>query len=199
MSGLGAVTGEDGKTRCPWGATDEMLREYHDTEWGVPVVGEQALYERIMLEAFQAGLSWRIVLSKREGFRAAFANFDPDRVAEFTDADLERLTENPEIVRNRQKITAARTNARAVIALRDHESGGLENFVAAYRPITTPEPLTTGEIPTSSPDSKALSTALRKQGFSFVGPTGMYALMEAIGMLDTHLVDCFRRGVGRKD
>jgi DNA-3-methyladenine glycosylase I len=195
MTGAKVVTGEDGLARCPWGATDQLLRDYHDSEWGVPVAGEQALFERIMMEAFQAGQSWRIVLAKREGFRAAFANFDPDEVAALTDEDLERLAGDAAIVRNRQKIAATRTNALATIALRDHESGGLEKFVAAHRPAESPAPRTTADVPTSSDDSKALAKALRKQGFVFVGPTGMYALMEAIGMVDTHLTGCFRRGV----
>ena len=141
---------------------------------------------------FQAGLSWATILRKRPAFRAAFHNFHPDIVADFTEADVERLLQDPGIVRNRLKIRAAITNAKAVIALRSE--GGLVDFVWSFRPADTPQPLMHADIPTQSPESVALSKALRKKGFSFVGPTTMFALMEAIGMVDTHLVDSHRRG-----
>ena len=186
------ITGDDGLERPPWAATDPMLREYYDTEWGLPVRDEQGLYERISLEAFQAGLSWATILRKRPAFRAAFRNFDPDAVAEFGPADVERLMLDAGIVRNRLKIEAAITNARATVALRD--DGGLVAFVWQFQPASTPSPTSHEQIPTTSPESIALSKALRKRGFVFVGPTTMYALMEAIGMVDTHLVDSHRRG-----
>ena len=184
--------GEDGLARPAWASVDPLLREYYDTEWGLPVRDEQGLYERISLEGFQAGLSWATILRKRPAFRAAFHDFHPDTVAAFTEADVERLLQDPGIVRNRLKIRAAITNAKATIALRSER--GLVDFVWSFQPAATPRPLTHDEVPTQSPESVALSKALRKKGFSFVGPTTMFALMEAIGMIDTHLVDSHRRG-----
>jgi DNA-3-methyladenine glycosylase I len=186
------VLGEDGLARPAWAATDPLLREYYDTEWGMPVRDERGLYERISLEAFQAGLSWATILRKRPAFRAAFCDFDPEAVAAFTPADVERLLADPGIVRNRLKIAAAITNAQATIALRP--DGGLVDFVWSFRPSDTPRPYTLAEIPTQTPQSLALSKALRKRGFAFVGPTTMFALMEAIGIVDTHLLDSHRRG-----
>ncbi|MET4136429.1 DNA-3-methyladenine glycosylase I [Pseudarthrobacter sp. PvP090] len=188
----GPVIGDDGLARPAWAAVDPMLRDYYDAEWGLPVRDEQGLYERISLEGFQAGLSWAIVLRKRPAFRAAFHNFHPETVAAFTDVDVERLLLDAGIVRNRLKIRAAITNAQATIALRD--DGGLAEFVWGFQPDSTPEPRTHEDIPTTSAESIALSKALRKRGFAFVGPTTMYALMEAIGMIDTHLLDSHRRG-----
>jgi DNA-3-methyladenine glycosylase I len=188
----GSMTGDDGLARPPWASVDPLLREYYDTEWGLPVRDEQGLYERICLEGFQAGLSWATILRKRPAFRQAFHDFQPDAVAAFTEADVERLLQDPGIVRNRLKIRAAIANARATVALR--EQGGLVDFVWRFQPETTPHPVTHSDIPTQSPESVALSKALRKQGFSFVGPTTMFALMEAIGMIDTHLLDSHRRG-----
>jgi DNA-3-methyladenine glycosylase I len=188
----GTIVGNDGLARPPWAAVDALLQEYYDTEWGMPVRDEQGLFERISLEAFQAGLSWATILRKRPAFRSAFRNFQPDAVAAFTDDDVERLMLDAGIVRNRLKIRAAITNARATIALRNE--GGLVDFVWSFQPDVTPSPLTHGEIPTTSAESIALSKALRSKGFAFVGPTTMYALMEAIGMIDTHLVDSHRRG-----
>lgn len=190
--GNGTFLGEDGLARPAWAATDPLLRHYYDTEWGLPVRDEQGLYERISLEAFQAGLSWATILRKRSAFRAAFHNFHPETVAAFTEADVERLLLDPGIVRNRLKIKAAITNAQATIDLR--ADGGLVDFVWSFKPASTPEPRTPAEIPTTSPESVALSKALRRRGFVFVGPTTMYALMEAIGLIDTHLVGSHRRG-----
>jgi DNA-3-methyladenine glycosylase I len=186
-----AVEGDDGLLRCPWGNA-AALRDYHDTEWGLPVAGEQALFERLSLEGFQAGLSWLTILNKRARYREVFHGFDVDRVAAMTDDDLERLLGDAGIVRNRAKIWAARTNARATIDLR--ADGGLEAFVESFAPEVTPTPATTAELPGLSPESLALSRALKKRGFAFVGPTTMYALMEATGIVDTHLTGCFRRG-----
>lgn len=186
------VLGPDGLARPTWAATDPMLQRYYDTEWGMPITDEQGLYERISLEAFQAGLSWAIILRKREGFRAAFHDFHPETVAAFTEADVDRLVGDTGIVRNRMKILAAITNAKATIALRGE--GGLSDFVWSFKPGETPRPESYAEIPTTSPESIALSKALRKKGFAFVGPTTMFALMEAIGMVDTHLLSSHRRG-----
>jgi DNA-3-methyladenine glycosylase I len=188
----GTITGTDGLARPPWAATDPLLREYYDTEWGMPVRDEQGLFERISLEGFQAGLSWATILRKRPAFRAAFNNFEPDAVAAFTDDDVERLMLDAGIVRNRLKIRSAITNANATIALRNE--GGLVDFVWSFQPNVTPTPQSHADIPTTSPESIALSKALRGKGFAFVGPTTMHALMEAIGMIDTHLVDSHRRG-----
>ncbi len=187
----GPVIGEDGIARCPWAVGEN--RPYHDDEWGRPVQGEAAVFERLTLEAFQSGLSWLIILRKRPAFREAFSGFDLETVAAYDDARLAALMEDASIVRNRQKIEAARTNARAAIALR--ERGGLEDFVWSFRPDATPAPETTEQLPTTSPESLALSKALKKAGFTFVGPTTMHALMEAIGIVDTHLVGCHRRGI----
>jgi DNA-3-methyladenine glycosylase I len=192
MDPQGIIIGDDGLARPVWASTDPLLREYYDTEWGLPVRDEHGLYERISLEAFQAGLSWVTILRKRPAFRAAFADFNPDTVAAFTEDDVERLLQDPGIVRNRLKIRAAVTNAQATIALRDE--GGLVDFVWQFQPSATPTPLTYADVPTQSPESVALSKALRKKGFAFVGPTTMFALMEAIGMVDTHLLDSHRRG-----
>ncbi|MCG8655217.1 DNA-3-methyladenine glycosylase I [Yimella sp. NH-Cas1] len=188
----GIVIGEDGLARPAWASVDPMLRDYYDTEWGTPVRDEQGMYERISLEAFQAGLSWATILRKRSAFRAAFDGFDPERVARYGEAEIDRLMADAGIVRNRAKILAAITNANATIRLRD--KGGLAEFVWSFQPSETPAPRTFAEIPSKSPESLALSKALRKEGFAFVGPTTMYALMEAIGIIDTHLVGSHRRG-----
>ena len=188
----GTVLGEDGLARPAWAATDPLLREYYDTEWGMPVRDEQGMYERLSLEAFQAGLSWATILRKRPAFREAFDGFDPEAVARYGDEDVQRLMADAGIVRNRAKILAAITNARATLALR--EKGGLAEFVWSFQPEETPRPLTLAEIPTTSPASRALSKALKKEGFAFVGPTTMFALMEAVGILDTHLLGSHRRG-----
>ena len=186
------LVGEDGLARCPWAGSTPDYLAYHDTEWGVPVRGEQALYERLTLEAFQSGLSWRTILLKRESFRAAFADFDADTVAAYGPPDVDRLMADAGIVRNRRKVDAAIANARATVALR--EQGGLEAFIWGFRPEPGPAPRTTADIPTTSPESLALSKALKKAGFAHVGPTTMYALMQAIGLVDDHLVGCHRRG-----
>ena len=186
------IIGDDGLARPAWASSDPLLREYYDQEWGLPVTDEQGLYERICLEGFQAGLSWATILRKRPAFRSAFEGFNPDAVALFTAADVERLMQDPGIVRNRMKILATIKNAQATVALR--QEGGLVDFVWQFRPASTPRPVVHTDVPTQSEESVALSKALRKKGFSFVGPTTMFALMEAIGMVDTHLVDSHRRG-----
>lgn len=188
----GVVRGDDGLARPAWAVTDPLMREYYDTEWGLPVRDEQGLFERISLEAFQAGLSWATILRKRPAFRLAFDGFAPDVIAGYTELDVERLMADAGIVRNRLKVNATITNAKATIALREH--GGLVDFVWSFQPTVTPEPRSFAEVPTQSAESVALSKALRSRGFAFVGPTTMFALMEAVGIVDTHLLDSHRRG-----
>ncbi|MGZ5417174.1 MAG: DNA-3-methyladenine glycosylase I [Nocardioides sp.] len=186
------VVGEDGLARPSWAASDPLLMSYYDTEWGMPVRDEQGLFERISLEAFQSGLSWATILRKRPAFREAFDGFAPDVVGGYDERDVERLMADAGIVRNRRKIEATITNARATVRLR--EDGGLVDFVWSFQPSETPAPTAYAEVPTTSPESVALSKALRGKGFTFVGPTTMFALMEAVGIVDTHLVDSHRRG-----
>jgi DNA-3-methyladenine glycosylase I len=168
------------------------MRAYHDTEWGVPVTGEAAHLERLTLEAFQSGLSWRTILLKRPAFREAFAGFDADRIAAYDERDVVRLMADAGIVRNLAKVNAALTNARATVALRD--VGGLAGLIEAHRPEHPSAPQSTDDVPTRTAESLALSKALKKAGFAFVGPTTMYALMEAIGIVDDHLAGCHRHG-----
>ncbi len=186
------VIGDDGLARPTWAATDPLLRDYYDTEWGMPVRDETGLFERLSLEAFQSGLSWATILRKRPAFRAAFDGFDPDTVAAYDEHDVARLMADAGIVRNLRKIEATITNARATVALRD--DGGLVDLVWSFKPDRTPAPSSYADVPTTSPESKALAKALRARGFVFVGPTTMFALMEAVGIVDTHLVDSHRRG-----
>ena len=186
------VIGEDGLARPSWAASDPLLMSYYDTEWGMPVRDEQGLFERISLEAFQSGLSWATILRKRPAFREAFDGFAPDVVGQYDERDVERLMADAGIVRNRRKIEATITNARATVRLR--EDGGLVDLVWSFQPAETPAPTSYAEVPTTSPESVALSKALRGKGFTFVGPTTMFALMEAVGIVDTHLVDSHRRG-----
>ena len=194
MSGPGIIVGDDGLARPVWASVDPLLRDYYDTEWGMPVRDERGMFERLCLEAFQSGLSWATILRKRPAFREAFAGFDPAAVAEFGDPDVERLMADAGIVRNRAKVLATITNARATLALRDDPEGDLAAFVWSFRPADTPRPYSHADVPTTSPESLALSKALKRKGFTFVGPTTMFALMEAVGIVDTHLVGCHRRG-----
>lgn len=190
MSAL--VVGEDGLARCPWAGSTPDYLAYHDTEWGVPVRGEQGLYERLTLEAFQSGLSWLTILRKREAFRNAFARFDPEKVAAFDDADRSRLMADASIVRNRLKIDAAITNARAVVGLRD--AGGLDELFWSFAPAGHVRPTSPHDLQATSAESKALAKALKRAGFVFVGPTTMYAAMQACGVVDDHLEGCHRAG-----
>lgn len=189
---VNAIVCDDGLKRPPWAVSNALLRKYYDSEWGMPVRDERGLFERISLEAFQSGLSWLIVLQKRDALREAFSNFEPDVVAKFDASDIARLLADTGIIRNREKIDATINNAQAVIELRS--DGGLAEFIWSFKPSATPAPRTLAEIPTTSVESIALSKALRKRGFKFVGPTTMFALMEAAGIVDTHLVDSHRRG-----
>jgi DNA-3-methyladenine glycosylase I len=189
---LDLVVGDDGLARPAWASEDLLLKAYYDSEWGMPVRDERGIFERISLEAFQGGLSWTTILRKRPAFRAAFHDFDPDMVAAYSEEDIQRLLSDSGIIRNVAKINATINNALSVIRLR--EEGGLVDFVWSFNPATTPEPKVYTDIPTSTEDSLALSNALRAKGFKFVGPTNMYALMEAIGIVDTHLLGSHRRG-----
>jgi DNA-3-methyladenine glycosylase I len=186
----GAVAGPDGRLRCPWGLSTPDYVAYHDEEWGRPVHGDQAIFERLCLEAFQSGLSWLTILRKRENFRKAFAGFDIPAVAAFTDADRDRLLMDAGIVRNRAKINAAITNARAALALGD----GLSDLVWSYAdPEPRPAPRTLADLPAQTPASTALAKDLRKRGFVFTGPVTVYAAMEACGVVNDHLEACFAR------
>lgn len=187
------VVGEDGLARCPWSLDHPLNTRYHDTEWGVPVRSERGLFERLTLEAFQSGLSWLTILKKREGFRAAFAGFEVDTVAAFTDEDHARLMEDASIVRNRLKIAAAITNARAIAALRGH--GGIAELIWAHRPAPAPAFAHLSELPAKDEVSAALAKDLKRNGLVFAGPTTCMALMQAAGLVDHHLEGCHRRGV----
>ncbi len=188
----GAVIGEDGIARCPWAGGPGLMRDYHDTEWGMPVRGESAVFERLTLEAFQSGLSWSTILNKRPAFREVFDGFDVDRIAVYDGAKRDALLADARIVRNRLKVDATITNARATIELRDDI--GLEQLVNGFKPDHPHAPTQLSEVVATTPESVALSKELKKRGFVFVGPTTMHALMEAIGLVDTHLVGCHRRG-----
>jgi DNA-3-methyladenine glycosylase I len=194
VPGSGLVVGADGLARPLWASVDPLLRDYYDTEWGMPVRDERGMFERLSLEAFQSGLSWATILRKRPAFRAAFHGFDPQVVAAYGEADVERLLADAGIVRNRAKVAATVTNARATLALRDDPEGDLAEFVWSFRPADTPRPVDATDVPTTSAESVALSRALKRKGFVFVGPTTMYALMEAVGIVDTHLLGSHRRG-----
>ena len=178
--------------RC-WPTSDPLYIAYHDDEWGRPVRDEHRLLERLCLEAFQSGLAWITILRKRENFRAAFAGFDPQAVARFGEADVERLMGDAGIVRNRAKIEATIANARATVAL--HEAGEtLDALLWSYAPLETPPPpRTLHDMPAMTPDSKALARELKRRGFRFVGPTTAYALMQATGIVNDHVADCIVR------
>ena len=186
MDDHGVTIGADGLARCPWAGSDPLYQRYHDEEWGREVRGEDALFERICLEAFQSGLAWITILRKREGFRAAFAGFEIAKVAEFGEEDVVRLLADAGIVRNGAKINAAVTNARAALAL----DGGLTDLIWSHAPAKRKRPRSTQEIPATTPESIALAKSLKKLGFAFVGPTTSYALMQACGLVDDHLLAC---------
>jgi DNA-3-methyladenine glycosylase I len=188
----GLMVDDSGVARCGWAGTSPDYMAYHDDEWGVAVHGETRLYERLTLEAFQSGLSWLTILRKREGFRAAFAGFDPEKVAAFSDDDFERLMADSSIVRNRLKIRAAINNARAVVSLRDQ--GGLDELLWSFAPMDRDRPRTPAEVPSSTVESTALAKLLKRKGFIFVGPTTLYATMQACGLVDDHLAGCERGG-----
>ncbi|MER5870404.1 DNA-3-methyladenine glycosylase I [Streptomyces sp. NPDC002044] len=188
----GVVAGPDGGPRCPWGLSTPDYVAYHDTEWGRPVHGDDALYERLCLEAFQSGLSWLTILRRREGFRAAFASFEIAKVAEFGPADAARLLADEGIIRNRAKIEATLANAKV---LAGWEPGELDTLIWSYAPEKPgPAPRSTADVPAVTPASTALAKALKKADIRFVGPTTAYALMQACGLVDDHLADCVSRG-----
>jgi DNA-3-methyladenine glycosylase I len=185
----GAVAGPDGRLRCPWGVSAPEYVAYHDEEWGRPVRGDREIFERLCLEAFQSGLSWLIILRKRENFRKAFAGFDLPAVAAFTQADVDRLLADAGIVRNRAKINAAINNARAALELPE----GLSELFWSYAQPAPPAPRTLADLPAQTPASAALAKELRKRGFVFTGPVTVYAGMQACGLVNDHLEACFAR------
>ncbi len=183
----------DGRTRCEWPGTDPLYLSYHDREWGVPERDDRALFEKLLLDGFQAGLSWITILRKRENFRRAFDGFDPERIARYRKARRERLLADPGIVRNRQKVEASVANAKAYLALREDLgsfSGFLWSFVGGAPIVHNRR--STADLPARSPESEAMSKALAARGFKFVGPTIVYAFMQATGMVNDHLTGCFR-------
>src|SRR5690554_2697248 len=183
------IGGADGRMRCAWAGTDAEYRRYHDEEWGVPLHGDRALFEKMSLEGFQAGLAWITILRKRPRFREVFAGFDPRVVARFGPDDIERLIADAGIIRNRAKIEATISNARLVTEM---APGELDAFMWSFAPATWPRPTSFAEVRATTPESDALSKALRKRGFRFVGPTTMYALMQSAGMVDDHVEGCWR-------
>jgi DNA-3-methyladenine glycosylase I len=181
--------GDDGVARCAWVGDDAEYRRYHDEEWGTPLHGDRALYEKLSLEGFQAGLSWITILRKRPRFREVFAGFDPVAVAEFGDDDVERLMGDPGIIRNRAKIVATISNARLVSEM---DAGELDTFMWSFAPTSWPRPASFADVAAVTAESEAMSKALRKRGFRFVGATTMYALMQSAGMVDDHVEGCWR-------
>jgi DNA-3-methyladenine glycosylase I len=183
-------------SRCSWSRSDPLMQEYHDTEWGVPEYDSRALWEKLMLDGFQAGLSWSTILKKRDAFRKAFKNFDPEAVAKFGEADIARLLQDPSIVRSRAKIEATIGGARAYLAMKK-AGEDFSTFVwgmAGGKPIQN----SGGPIPSQTPLSEKISEALKRRGFKFVGPVIVYAWLQAVGIVNDHASDCFRRHVSRR-
>ncbi|MEU9921384.1 DNA-3-methyladenine glycosylase I [Streptomyces griseoluteus] len=197
MSTGEALAGADGALRCPWALSTEDYVSYHDDEWGRPVHGDDALFERLSLEAFQSGLSWITILRRRPTFRLAFADFRIEKVAAFTEADRERLLADPGIIRNRAKVDATLANARV---LADWSDGELDELIWSHAPDPAgrPVPKVLGDVAAVTPESTALSKALKKRGLRFVGPTTAYALMQACGLVDDHLEACVSRGAATR-
>jgi DNA-3-methyladenine glycosylase I len=188
ISAAGLVVGDDGRPRCFWGGSTPDYAAYHDDEWGRPVLGDDALFERMSLEAFQSGLAWITILRKRPAFRAAFDGFSIAKVAAYSDADADRLMADAGIVRNRMKVDATLHNAKVAADLPD----GLAHLLWSYAPAPRPpRPATRADVPATTPESVALAKGLKKRGFKFVGPTTAYALMQATGMVDDHLAGCW--------
>ena len=185
------VVGEDGLARCRWGSTDETYRAYHDDEWGRPVTDERGLYEKLCLEALQSGLSWALILRKRDGIRDAFAGFDPDAVARFRTREIERLLGDERVIRNRKKIEAIVRNAQATVDARAEMP--LPQLVWSFRPQARPAPRGYDDMPSLTDESKALAKELKRRGFVFVGPTTVYSTMQAVGVVNDHLEGCFVR------
>jgi DNA-3-methyladenine glycosylase I len=191
---MGAVAGADGRRRCPWAGTTAEYQAYHDGEWGRPVVDDVRIYEKLCLEGFQSGLSWLTILRKREGFRTAFAGFEPEKVAAFDDADVLRLLDDAGIIRHRGKIEAAIANARATLAVQA-DRGSLAALVWDFEPARRGRaaPVRLGDLAPQTPESTGLSKALRRVGFRFVGPTTAYAAMQSLGVVNDHLRGCHVR------
>jgi DNA-3-methyladenine glycosylase I len=183
------VIGDDGRGRCRWAAGDAEYTRYHDEEWGTPLHGDRALFEKLALEGFQAGLSWITILRKRPRFREVFAGFDPVAVAAFDEGDVERLLTDAGIIRNRAKIEATIGNARLVSAM---EAGELDALMWSFAPAAGPRPAGFADVPAVTAESTAMSAELRRRGFRFVGPTTLYALMQSAGMVDDHVEGCWR-------
>ncbi len=184
----------EGLSRCFWAGESDLMAAYHDEEWGVPVYDDQELFERLLLEGFQAGLSWRTILHKRENFRAAFDGFDPAKIAAYDEAKIQALLQDPGIVRNRLKVRGAVQNAQAMLRLVE-QTGSFSDWLWAFvdhTPQLPTIPLTREDIPSATPTAKALSNALKKAGFTFVGPTICYAFMQSVGMVDDHVVGCYK-------
>jgi DNA-3-methyladenine glycosylase I len=182
--------GGDGKTRCAWAESNDLLRAYHDEEWGVQVHDDRLLFEMLNLEGAQAGLSWQTILSRRDGYRAAFDNFEAERVATYDEDRQADLLHDARIIRNRLKIAAVIENARATLRVRDH-AGSLDAYLWGF---TAGGRLTRAQHPLAQDASKRMSKAMKRDGFRFVGPTTCYAFMQAVGMIDDHSPDCFRSG-----
>lgn len=189
-----AIACADGRLRCAWVGTDAEYTRYHDEEWGVPLHGDRALFEKLSLEGFQAGLSWITILRRRPTFRAAFSGFDIPTVAGFGAADVERLMSDPGIIRNRAKIEATISNARIIAALTEREPGALDRLIWSFAPADSPRRSGAGDIPATTPESVAGSRALKRLGLRFVGPTTLYALMQSAGLVDDHVDGCWRAG-----
>ena len=186
------TTGDDGLHRCAWVGSDLEYQRYHDEEWGQPLHGDQALFEKITLEAFQSGLSWITILKRRPAFRSAFHGFDIAVVASLTDEEVDELVLDARIIRNRQKIVATRANAQLALVLVDGNPGALDELMWSFAPPPAPRPTDLADIPAVTPESTAMSAALKKRGFRFVGPITMYALMQSTGMVDDHVEGCWR-------
>ena len=186
------ITGDDGTTRCWWCGTDPLYVAYHDDDWGRPVRDERELFEKLILDGAQAGLAWITILRKREGYRRAFEGFDPATIAAYGDDDVARLLADPGIVRNRQKVAAAIGNAKALLAM--HDAGEtLVDLVWRHQPAPRKRPLRPGDdFPVTSDEAIALSKALQQRGWKFVGPTIVYAFMQAVGVIDDHIAGCWR-------
>jgi DNA-3-methyladenine glycosylase I len=186
--------GDDGRARCAWAGTDPLYTRYHDEEWGFPLHGDRELFEKLSLEAFQSGLSWITILRRREGFRRAFHSFDWNRVADYDDADIARLLADEGIIRNRAKIEATIENARILRDWLHREPGGLDALIWSHHPAGKARPASLDELPARTPESAALARALKARGLRFVGPTTVYALMQSAGLVDDHVVGCWRAG-----
>lgn len=185
------VSGPDGKRRCRWGDSDDLYRLYHDTEWGRPVTAERGLYEKLSLECLQSGLSWALILRKRDGIRDAFAGFDPDVVAGFGPPEVEELLQDARVIRNRRKLEAIVQNAQATVAMRDDVP--LPDLVWSFRRPAKRAPRSYDDMVSLTPESKELAKELKRRGFAFVGPTTVYSTMQAVGVVNDHLKGCFVR------